>query len=58
MKEQRVLNVIFNRAGSGSISTKLAIPKKWINEMEISKENPQVIAEFDGNTIEIKKCPK
>ena len=44
---ERVLNVTFSKSGSGSISSKLSIPKDWINTMELNSENRQVIATFD-----------
>lgn len=44
---ERVLNVTFTKSGSGSISSKLSIPKDWINTMELNSENRQVIATFD-----------
>ncbi len=53
---ERVLNVTFSKSGSGSISSKLSIPKDWINTMELNSENRQVIATFDekDKTIIIK----
>lgn len=53
---ERVLNVTFSKSGSGSISSKLSIPKDWINTMELNSENRQVIATFDekNKTIIIK----
>lgn len=53
--EARNMNIIFNKAGSGSISTKLNIPMLWIKQMGISQDNRKVILEFDGDNIVIKK---
>ncbi len=50
---ERVLNVIFGKSGSGSISSKLALPKDWVNTMGLSPENRQVVAIFDEEKQEI-----
>ena len=54
---RRFLNVMFNKSGSGSISTRLSIPKEWINAMGVTPENRQVIATFDkkNKIIKIRK---
>ena len=46
-KNKRFLNIMFSKAGSGSISSKMALPKDWINAMGLSPEKRQVIACFD-----------
>ena len=43
---KRLLNIMFSKSGSGSISTKLSIPKAWIEKMEIDEENKTIIANF------------
>ena len=53
--ESRQLNVTFNKAGSGSITTRLTLPKKWFDTMEINQDERGVIATFDGEEITIKK---
>lgn len=52
---QRTLNVMFQKAGSGSISTRISLPKDWVNAMGITPENRQVTATFDeeNKTIHI-----
>ena len=45
--EERKLNIIFNKSGSGSINTKVSLPVTWIKQMGITKDNREVIAEFD-----------
>ena len=50
---KRTLNIMFQKSGSGSISSRLALPKDWINSMKIEPENRQVIAFFDENKKEI-----
>lgn len=50
---KRILNIIFNKSGSGSINTKISIPKDWVNTMGIHQENKQVIATFDEDKKQI-----
>ena len=50
---KRTLNIMFQKSGSGSISSRLALPKDWINSMKIEPDNRQVIAIFDENKQEI-----
>lgn len=56
--ETRDLKVIFGKAGSGSTTTRLTLPKKWMNEMNITENERDVEVEFDGEKIIIKKAPK
>ena len=44
---ERTLNVMFQKSGSGSVSTRISLPKEWINDMGLTAENRQVIATFD-----------
>ncbi|MGN1154658.1 MAG: hypothetical protein ACI4TK_00615 [Agathobacter sp.] len=55
--EQRRINVIFGKSGSGSVSTKLAIPKSWVDKMGVTQEERGVVVEFDDadGTIVIRK---
>ena len=57
---KRLLNIMFSKSGSGSISTKLAIPKAWIEKMKINEENKTIIANFneEKQEITIKKAVK
>lgn len=45
--EKRELNISFYKSGAGSISTRLAIPMKWLKDMEISQDNRSVEAVYD-----------
>ncbi len=56
MKNRRILNVIFTKGGSGSITTKLSLPKVWIDEMGITQEEKNVVAECFGDKIVIRKA--
>lgn len=53
--ESRNMNIIFNKAGSGSMSTKVSIPISWIRKMVISQDDRNVILEFDKDKIIIRK---
>lgn len=53
--ESRNMNIIFNKAGSGSMSTKVSIPISWIRQMGISQDDRNVVLEFDGKQIIVKK---
>ena len=53
--EKRNLNICFNKSGSGSISTKLALPSTWIRKLGITETQRGIVAEFDGENIVIKK---
>ena len=52
---ERTLNVMFQKSGSGSVSTRISLPKEWLNDMGLTAENRQVKAVFDEeqNTIYI-----
>ena len=51
--EERKLNIIFNKSGSGSINTKVSLPVTWVKQMGITKDNREVIAEFNEEKQEI-----
>ena len=51
--EVRNLNVIFNKSGSGSINTKISLPVTWIKQMGITKDDREVVAEFNEEKQEI-----
>ena len=55
MKEYRNANVMFQKSGSGSISTRIALPKKWVDKMGVTQDEREVIVEFDGERITVRK---
>lgn len=62
-ENERILKVSFGKAGGNasknSYSPKLAIPKKWLDEMGIKKdESEHVEVIFDGEKIIITKKRK
>lgn len=54
--EKRDLNVSFYKAGNG-ISTRISLPKKWINDMELTEDVREVELVYDEEkkTITISK---
>lgn len=54
-KTKIIINKSKGNSGSGSVNYKIALPSKWINELEISNENSYVNISFDGEQIVIKK---
>lgn len=55
MLEQRKINMMFQKGGSGSVTTRLAVPKSWVDKMEVTQDEREVIVEFDGERIMVRK---
>lgn len=53
--EKRQINMMFQKGGSGSVTTRLAIPKSWVDKMGVTQEEREVVAEFDGERITVRK---
>ena len=57
--EERKLKISFNKsggtAGKGGVTTRVTLPKTWIDKMEITQEEREVTVTFDGEKIIIKK---
>ena len=53
--EKRKLRVIFNKSGSGSTTTRLTLPKTWIDQLGVKEWNKIVDVSFDGEKIVIEK---
>jgi len=53
--ETRKVNVMFQKGGSGSVSTRVALPKSWIDKMGITPDQREVTIEFNGERIEVRK---
>jgi len=55
--EERTLKILFNKSGGSSTgtTTRLTLPKKWVDAMGLSIDNRNVIVSFDGEKILIKK---
>lgn len=53
--ERRNLNLIINKDGHGTTNYKISLPKIWVDQMELSDTNRNVIMSFDGEKIIIEK---
>ena len=53
--EKRQINMMFQKGGSGSATTRLAIPKTWVDKMGVTQDEREVIVEFDGERIMVRK---
>lgn len=59
MNEVRELKVMFNKSGGNasknSYAPKLSIPKVWLDKMNVTLDEREVKAKFDGSKITIEK---
>ena len=55
--EERILKVLWNKSGSGSISPRILIPIGWLRDMGITEESKELKATYNNKTkkIEIEK---
>ena len=53
--EKRQINMMFQKGGSGSVTTRLAIPKSWVDKMGVTQDEREVIVEFDAERITVRK---
>lgn len=57
--EQRKRNVIFNKVGGtaskNATAAKISLPKEWLDKMQITPGEREVILEFNEEKIIIKK---
>ncbi len=51
--EERILNISFNKAGSGSITKRITLPSSILKKMGIDENNKQIILIYDENKKEI-----
>jgi len=51
--EKRILKVIFNTSGSGSKTTRLTLPKTWIDKLQVSEDERELEVAFDEEKGEI-----
>jgi hypothetical protein len=53
--DERKLKISFNKsggtAGKGGVTTRVTLPKTWIDKMEITQEEREVTVTFDGEKI-------
>lgn len=59
MKDYRELKVMFNKSGGtaskNSYSPKISIPKSWLDDMNITLEEREIVAKYENNKITIEK---
>ena len=55
IKDVRELNMQFQKGGSGSITTRLCIPKTWSDKLGITKGKRVVVVTLEDDEIRIKK---
>ena len=55
--EKRDLNISFYKAGNGGISTRINLPKKWVEKIGVSNEERgiKLILDEEKQTITIMK---
>lgn len=55
--EKRNLKVIFGKDGRGATNTKITLPVTWLKQMNITKDERDVVVEYNEKeqTITIKK---
>ena len=55
MKKFRKANIMFNKTGQGSSTTRITLPVGWVNELGFTSTDRQSIIEIDKNKIIIRK---
>ena len=58
MKEIRKANILFNKTGQGSTTTRITLPVGWVKELKFDEEDRLAIIEIDNNKIVIRKAEK
>ena len=53
--EVRNLKMMFQKSGSGSVNTRIAIPLSWVREIGANEKERDVKVMFDGQKITIQK---
>lgn len=58
-KETRTARIMLTKsggtAGGEAVSYRVGIPTKWAKHLEINKDNRDILLEFDGETITLRK---
>lgn len=57
-ENKRVLKITFTKAGNGGRTTRLTLPVKWIDELNVSMDDREVLVELKNNKIIIQKLTK
>lgn len=51
--EERILKVLWNKSGSGSISPRVLIPIGWLKDMGVNENNKELKATYNKETKKI-----
>jgi hypothetical protein len=51
--EERILKVLWNKSGSGSISPRLLIPIAWLRDMGVNENDLEIKAVYNEKTKKI-----
>lgn len=51
--EERILKISFNKSGTGGLTPKVSLPKKWTDKMDITLEEREIQVRFNEDTKEI-----
>lgn len=51
--EKRDLKIMFAKSGNGFLTTRLSVPKAWVDDMEITQDEREVEVEYNTETKEI-----
>lgn len=54
--ERRKINVSMNKDGHGTVGYRISLPTQWIKKMGFTEDDLSSLAEFNDNTIIIKKA--
>ena len=51
--DKRILKISFGKMGTGNVNTKLSVPKKILEDMQVTQEEREVELEYNKEKKEI-----
>ena len=51
--DKRILKISFGKTGTGNVNTKLSVPKKILEDTQVTQEEREVELEYNKETKEI-----
>ena len=51
--DKRILKISFGKTGTGNVNTKLSVPKKILEDMQVTQEEREVELEYSQDKKEI-----
>nr|DAT17957.1 MAG TPA: Toxin SymE, type I toxin-antitoxin system [Caudoviricetes sp.] len=51
--DKRILKISFGKTGTGNVNTKLSVPKKILEDMQVTQEEREVELEYNQDKKEI-----